>query len=285
MSRITTQIVTGLVFLVFSIGFSSVASQYSNQAAILHLGTGARAAGLGGAFLPLADDESAAFYNPAGLGWEKRISVSSYFSQAYGVLSYGTVGISLPYLGAELMRLESGWIQTDSGGFSYVSQCGVAGTGFAIGPVGFGIRVKLYQVESPYTAFGWAFDPAVLIATDNLRIGLMLENIVSQAVEYSTGVSGEWIMGFDIGAALRLHPSDEVEWTLSVVANGLFSPDLEFSAGIEGWVGRLGVRAGLNSSGPSMGLSVRFSAMRIDISYRESGELGGSYGASVTYSF
>ncbi len=285
MKRATLQMVITAMFLAFSIVSPAVAYQYSNQAAILHLGTGARAAGLGGAFLPLADDESAAFYNPAGLGWEKRISVSSYFSQAYGVLAYGTIGISFPYLGAELMRLESGWIQTDSGGFSYVSQCGVAGIGFAIGPVGFGMRFKVYQVESPYTGFGWALDPAVLIATDNLRIGLMLENAVSQTVEYSTGTSGEWAMGLDVGVAFQLRPSNKVKWSIAFVATGLFSPDPEFSAGIEGWVGGLGVRAGLDPSGPSMGLSVRFSEMRIDLSYRESGELGGSYGASVTYSF
>lgn len=279
------RILIAAVFLISVTPVLGIPAQYSNQAAILGLGAGARAIGLGGAFLPLADDETAAFYNPAGLGWVNRISLSSFFSQEYETMAYGAVGISLPYIGAELMRLDSGWITTESGGFSYVSQCGVVGVGFALGPVGMGARFKVYQVQSPYTALGWALDPAILIVTDSLRVGLMLENALSRAVEFSTGARGEWAMGLDLGVALRLHPSEEVEWNASFVADGLFSPEVELSGGIEGWVGGLGVRVGLNPAGPSMGLSVRFSEMRIDLSYRDSGQLGGSYGASVAYKF
>ncbi len=274
-----------MALILLLLAVSGLSAQYADQAAILGLGAGARAVGLGGAFLPLADDETAVFYNPAGLGWIDRISVSSFFSPEYGTLAYGAVGISLPYLGMELLRLDSGWIETDSGGFSYVSQCGVVGVGASVGPVGLGGRLKVYGVESPYTAFGWGFDPAVLINADFVRIGLMWENALSKPVEYSTGGQGEWKPGLDLGVALRLRPSAEVEWSAAFVASGLFSSSVGFAAGIEGWVGGLGIRVGINRTGPSMGLSVRLANTRIDLSYRESGQIGGSYGASLTYSF
>ena len=275
----------GVMLVLVAILTLPVFGQYSNVAEIMQFGVGARAVGLGGAFLPLADDETTAFYNPAGLGWINHISLTSYFSRQFGTLTYGAVTLSLPYVGATLMRLDSGLIPTDSGGFNYVSQCGVAGAGFALGPVGIGARVKVFSVQSPYVASGWAVDPALLIVTDVLRVGILVENAYSQPVVLPDATPENWPVCLDIGAALRVRIGNKVEWNTTFVVDGLFTSAVRFAGGTEVWAGGLGVRIGGDASGTHLGLSVRFPSMRIDFVYTENEGLGGTYGASVAFNF
>ncbi len=275
----------GVLSLLLAVLTLPVFGQYSNVGEIMQFGVGARAVGLGNAFLPLADDETAAFYNPAGMGWINHISLTSYFSRQFDTITYEAVGVSIPHIGASLMRLDSGWIKADSGGFSYISECGVIGAGFALGPVGIGGRLKVFSVQSPYVAFGWAVDPALLIVSDVMRVGIMVENAYSQPIVLPDATVEEWPLHVDAGVALHTRIGNKVEWNATFVANDLFTPAVRVAYGIEAWVGGLGTRAGWNTCGPSLGISVRFPSMRIDFAYTESEGLGGSYGASVTFNF
>ena len=277
--------IIGIFVVLVAILTLPVIAEYSNVGAIMQFGVGARAVGLGGAFLPLADDATAAFYNPAGLGWINHISVTSYFSRQFDTLTYGAVGITLPYIGAVMMRLDSGLIPAAGGGFNYVSQCGVVGGGIAIGPVGIGARVKVVTIQSPYTAVGWAVDPALLIVTDVMRVGIVVKNAYSQPIILPDATSEDWPLRVDAGVALRMRIGDEVTWDASFTADDLLTPTMAIAGGAEIWVGGLGIRAGWNTSGLSLGLSVQFSSMRIGFVYTEHAHLGGIYGASVTFTF
>ena len=106
MKRTPIALLIGLAL--FSVVSSGVG--YTNVAAIFRLGTGARPLGMGGTFLALADDENATFYNPAGLGWIERFGVTSFFIQQFGAATFGALSVSLPYFGASLLQLDSGWI-------------------------------------------------------------------------------------------------------------------------------------------------------------------------------
>jgi hypothetical protein len=180
----------GLLLIFVFVGTEG--APYANSAAIFELGTSGRALGMGGAFLALADDESTAFYNPAGLGFLHGIGLSSLYARQFDALNYAAIGLTLPYFGATVLQLDSGWIETTEGGFRYTSRAGILSVGFAIGPIGLGGRFKLYRVAEPYSANGWAFDPALLIVTDIVRIGLLLENGYAQAIEFSDGHTEAW---------------------------------------------------------------------------------------------
>ena len=174
-----------LVVCIFNLAFALTgwATGYENVAGIFQLDVGGRPSGMAGAFLALADDESVAYYNPAGLGWVRGMGVTTLFSRQLETVTYGAVSASLPYVGITLLRLDSGWIPSGEGdGFRYVSQAGVLASGVSIGPVGVGARAKFYQVVSPVRAAGWALDPALLIVTETVRFGLLVENLVGQVV-------------------------------------------------------------------------------------------------------
>ncbi len=83
-------------------------------AEFLKIGVGARAMGMGGSFASLADDATAAYWNPAGLvQLESREALGMHSSQFGGVESHDVLGVVVPLttvnghaaIGATLIRL------------------------------------------------------------------------------------------------------------------------------------------------------------------------------------
>lgn len=56
---------------------------YTDTAAVMRLGLGARALGMGGAHIAVADDAAVIYYNPAGLGRLEEFSLTSMYSNQY----------------------------------------------------------------------------------------------------------------------------------------------------------------------------------------------------------
>jgi len=84
-----------IVIIVFALGFTAVSNLFAvSQAAVLFLliSPGARSAGMGEAFVALADDASASFWNPAGLafqtGRELTLMHSNWLPQLVSDMSY-----------------------------------------------------------------------------------------------------------------------------------------------------------------------------------------------------
>ena len=96
------------------------AEKYAGE--FLNLGAGARPLGMGGSFVAIADDASAAYWNPAGLGGLDRTEITLMHAGIFGMDSYdflnlvqpmgriGTFGVSWFRLGVDdipMTRLES----------------------------------------------------------------------------------------------------------------------------------------------------------------------------------
>ena len=256
------------VFVLASVLTARVAG-YENTAGIFQLDVGGRPAGLAGAFLALADDESAAYYNPAGLGWLRGVGVTTLFSNRLEALTYGAVSASLPHVGVTLLRMDSGWIPNGEGdGFRYVSQAGLLASGVAIGPVGFGARAKFYQVVSPVEATGWALDPALLVVTETVRFGVLVENLLSRPIAYANAHQEGWPLGIRLGAAATLAVAEGIVWNVVGEAEGLFTGTPRLIGGVEAWVGDLAGRIGYDGTNAALGLSVRFTSFQLDWGYQ-----------------
>ena len=258
---------------------------YEGVGAIFSLGSSGRGLGMGGAFMGVADDEGCVLYSPAALGWYKGIGVTSLLASGFGGVAHGVIGFTMPYFGVNAFLLDSGAIPTDTGSFRYASQALVASVGVPIGPVAFGVRGRLLRVSSPTDGSGWTIDPAVLVALDSIRVGLMFEGALSGAVAYESGTDEEWNPSVRLGAAVTLTPSPDVLWRTSFEAVGLFSASPHLAAGLEAWIGGLGARVGFDGFGPTFGLSVRFTSLQFDWAYAMRSDLGDSHRVSFTFRF
>lgn len=273
--------------LVLMIGLSvvtSFASSYGNVAGIFDLSTSARAAGMGGAFVALADDESAVFYNPAGLGWLHNIGLTSLFARQFDAVNYASLQFVLPYFGAAVLYLDSGPIEGGEDAFRYVSGGGIVSTGFNIGPVGIGGRFKVYRATSPNDVTGWAFDPAILVVTDIVRVGLLVENAYSEPIVFPSHTE-DWTPRTRIGIALTLAPGAGVGVNATVEGVGLFSSSPQLCAGFETYVDGLAARIGYDGQGATFGLSARFSSFQIDWAYITRGSFPDTHRVSLSFRF
>ncbi len=258
---------------------------YKGVGEIFSLGSSGRALGVGGAFMALADDEGCVLYSPAALGWYEEIGITSLLASGFGGIVHGVVGFAMPYFGANAFLLDSGAIPTDAGSFRYTSLGFVASLGVPIGPVAFGVRGRLLRISSPTDGSGWAIDPAILVATDSIRVGMMFEGALSGPVVYESGSSEEWDPSIRLGASITLSPSPDVLWSTSFEAVGLFSASPHLAAGLETWIGGLGARVGFDGRGPTFGLSVQFASLQFDWAYAMRSDLGDSHRVSFTFRF
>ncbi len=257
----------------------------SDVAPIFDFGTGARPLGMGGAFLALADDENAVVSNPAGLGFLGHLSVYSAVVGGFAGETCATVGLALPWLGAAVVQVDSGSIPSGTGEFRFVSQAGVVSFGLAIGKLGLGGRLKLLRVSEPFAARGLAFDPALLWVSEVLRVGVLLENAVSEAIVQDDGAIEGWPLSIRVGAALTVRPIAGASWNLAIEEGGLLTSQAQFRVGTEIWAEGLGARAGYDGSSVSVGLSATLGGFRLDWAYYLSTDLGESHRVSVTFQF
>jgi hypothetical protein len=92
----------------------SFVSSVARSAAFEPLGYGAAAKGMGGAYAALAEDGTAAYWNPAGLARVKEAQGTASYEDLYGLglLRYGAFGYTQPNVGkgtlsANLLHLDT----------------------------------------------------------------------------------------------------------------------------------------------------------------------------------
>ncbi len=252
----------------------------------------ARVAGLGGAFLALSDDESAAYYNPAGLAFLEKRSIAVLYSRLFEVVDYLSLGAAIPLVGFHVIRLDSGSMPVHNAfgnptdeTTDFVSQAGMVAVGLApVRELGLGGRVKAYQTQAGHwNGFGWAADAAALLRWSALRLGAVLENYLQQPIQYSDGSAQAWPKDLRVGAAcfLEFRP---LQLGFLLDATHLLT-QTQWRAGVELWVQHLGIRLGYNGISLTAGASAYFQNFRLDWAYTLHPQLPTSYLMTVAYRF
>jgi hypothetical protein len=176
----------GKIILALSFALASapacLSAAESSAAQFLKLGFGARALGMGEAFVSIADDASALHYNPAGLapgeGPEKK---SALFSHAWHIQDMGVSqaallsrpwGFGLTYFSAgEMEGYTDGPTPTSTGDFTARDIALSAGRGFKIGAFRAGIAVKyVSQKIKDSSAHAAAADLGLIYQGVNSRV-------------------------------------------------------------------------------------------------------------------
>lgn len=167
--------------------------------AYLRLGVGARPLGMGGAFVALADDVTASYWNPAGLGQVNKHQFAAMYSlmsmdRMHNFVSYaqplgkiGSVGISWLNFGVGNIdgRDETG-VPTET--FSDLENAFLVSIGKKLAPallIGGNLKFLNHRLASK-EATGWGFDlGAMLKIGDVLRIGGTVQDI-SSSIKWDT---------------------------------------------------------------------------------------------------
>jgi len=208
--------------------------QYSNVASIFDLGMGARPLAMGGAFVGLADDGNALFYNSAGLAWLHGLSILSSYEARPGTASYGNLSGSFSHVGFGIHYFDFGDVpETDEfgniiGTFSYRNYALIAGAGMRAADLpfldqmplaenlGFGIGVKFLKISTldPGSGSGVAFDLPLLFRSESpsprapiitsYGFGVVIENLIGLPIKYESGHQENWPRRLVVGTSLEL---------------------------------------------------------------------------------
>ncbi len=285
--RITALSVAALLLL----SAVAAAAPYSNAASFWGFGSGARAVALGGAFVGLADDESALFYNPAGLAWGSRMSVLSSIEVRPAMGTYGHVTACFENLGCGIHYFDFGDIlSTDdsgnvTGSFSYRNYGLVAGMGISAADVpffstaaladcvSFGLSARLTAVDTLEAGDGTGIttDVSLLLRAkppwfaqpylSTLGFGFILRNLFALPISYGSGHSEDWTRSVSLGLAIEL--LEKVTATMEFRSTKSAHLGFEWSP-----VAALAVRCGVKYAGVPMwsfGIGAKLKGFAVDI--------------------
>jgi len=183
---------------------------YTDTAAVMRLGLGARALGMGGAHIAVADDAAVIYYNPAGLGRLEEFSLTSMYSNQYGAGSYFGLGAAGMNLGAAVLRFGSSGIEeTDEygnpiGEFGVSETAAIAGYGRTVfSGLSVGGALKYYNQDLPgNSGSGFTADVGILyeLLEGKALVGLVGRNLFG-SVSYASGLKDSFERSFGVGVS------------------------------------------------------------------------------------
>lgn len=259
------------------LGIILIAVPGSAGSVLWELGTSARAVALGGAFSALADDESALFYNPAGLALLHTVTFAAFYHRAFEVVHHVALTGAGRHWGVQLIQIDTGPIESTnefgnpSGELAhYASQAGLVGVGFGAESFSVGIRGRL---SSEGQEIHWGVDVGALVRVRSMRVGLVVENLWGSAK-----------LLVKLGGALIVPFSPRMAITVALEAQGILDRPW-FHMGLEALLDGVGLRIGYDGVAVSMGAGVRWNSLRLDWAYRMHPQLPASTMVTIAYLF
>lgn len=244
---------------------------------IFEMGASARGMALGGALSAIADDESAVFYNPAGLAFLNRATVAAFYQRAFESIHHIALAGAMRGWGAQFIQIDTGPIESTNefGNPSgeqtrYASQAGLVGVAFRIEHFALGLRGKL---SCDGLGTEWGIDAGALVRLGAVRGAVITENLFGSAA-----------ISVRLGAAFVMQFSPRVRMTTAAeISNVLAHPELHI--GLEVSVNGVHIRVGYDGVALITGAGAQWNNVRLDWAYRMHPQLPASPIVTVAYSF
>jgi tetratricopeptide (TPR) repeat protein len=258
-------------------------------------GFGARAMGLGNAYVALAEDATAVFWNPAGLDYIYQQNVTLFHSSlyegtlydflgyAYPTLNLGTFGIGIGRLSTGDI-LETNEINIELGKFSFEKYRVYLGYGLKLPyDLSAGLSVKVerssfinMQQFNDEVGTGVGLDAGVIyrprwynsVLLRDWSVGLSIQNLFPiQIKEGDEADVYPTTFNFGIMRKIRLRQAqDAMHFLFDINKTG--KVDLGIRFGIEYNFQDIGMlRLGFNGQSPSFGAGVKYSIFQIDYAF------------------
>jgi hypothetical protein len=295
--------------------FQVHAAKYAAE--FLDIGVGARALGMGSAFVALSDDVTAAYWNPAGLARLNRLELgfthssnfsdivrSDYIQLAYP-LAHGTWGISWIRVGVDDIpistRLDEHNRPIIEKRLSDAENAFLASYGHRLSSkFSLGGNIKfLRQSVGEDSSYGFGADVgAMFMPIDKLFLGVQLRDISTTRVVWDTGQTDIRKPALKIGSAyiqeisfLRSHfvvALDADVWFENRSLASQFSSanvSIDLHLGAEYWLFNIiGMRVGLEQKELTAGASIRVKMFQLDYAFIGY-ELGNTHRVSGSFHF
>lgn len=280
-------------------------------AQFLKLGVGARPAGMGGAFVSIADDASAVFWNPSGVARITRSVISlNHCDWASDVAFSEAAYVFDPKYIPGMMAIHARSLYMPEQPVRTVYKPEGDGTKFDNGDVAVGLTYArsltdkfsagltfnyVHSSLADYSAQAYSFDFGTLYDTgfQSLRIGMAIQNIgtemefIDRAVKLPTT--------FRVGMSMNVY--ENAQFRVLTSAEFSHPPDNNERANLGGEVGykdflylRAGHGFGYDTEGLSAGLGFKMptsinSEATVDYAYSDLGYLGAAHRVSVDFRF
>ncbi len=285
------------VIVLAQTAFAAPAGDPVGTAVIFDIGMGARALGMGGAFVGIADDANAIYYNPAGLTYVEGRNVTSLYSSLLGAGNYLGAGYAQRNIGVGVVGLMSTVTERDEYGnpgdsFGYRESALMGGYAGKFGMISLGGSLKLYsQAARSNKGFGVTADIGALVdlpsvegfIVEDFKIGAVARNFIG-AAKYESGHSDPFDPVFVMGASMKpiekltvAADFDVTNATGHVGAEYLIMPELAVRAG--------GIFAGDGNMRLTAGAGFSYQNFRIDYAYQTHRVLPDSHWLSLGMSF
>ena len=293
--RKTLTIIIGLVIIISSKGLVLGKNYYGQPNDYLQYGIGARALAMGGAYVGLADEASAAYWNPAGLALMDEFEMSSMYASFFEGTSLNFISSAHP-LGPKVGSFAIADVLLYSGGFeerdylntlisddeSIMHNTIIGSYGRKVGKLCGGISLKLVQEKDiGYAGSGYGFDLGGMYQLCSaVRLGLIVANVVrprvvlrEEANVYKTNIKG--------GIAVESFKGKVI---MTVDVNRLEGEKAYYCGGMEvsPWGRLVNFRFGLNHlSEMTYGLGISRGPVGIDYGYSGHEALGDLHRVSL----
>ncbi|AZR74436.1 hypothetical protein BBF96_14200 [Anoxybacter fermentans] len=251
---------------------------------------GARPIGMGGAFVGLADDANAAYWNPAGLILIDGLSLTSMHANMFGMtdltLNYYAIGYPVNGLGFGLNLIEErGQLyEYDLGTNEYViRRAGISLAHSFFNNLSVGATVNQYNFTTNIDRKnGMAFDLGLLYSGDKYSFGAVARNIYSNVpgdeldAMYQLGVS--WNPGFlPLTLAADLSIKKDISDLNKIVVG--YHLGMEYTL-----MEKIQLRSGYNNGNLSGGFGLNYNGFQFDYAYTMH-ELGPTHRISGGFNF
>lgn len=258
------------------------------------LGYGAAAKAMGGAYAALAEDGTAAYWNPAGLALVKDPQFTASYEDLYGLglLRSANAGYTQPNVGkgtlsAQLLHLDT---QGDASFFNYAESTYMLAYGKKLCQdcMSVGVGIRYYSALSEgIKGTGLGFDVGALFRpfNDRLRLAAVWQDLNRPRIDWSTGArdilpytvrlsgAGRVTKATDVSLQYDKRHAEPVVWRMGFAQR--FLRDV------------ISLRAGLHRSGgqdqwgPAVGGGIRYKNFDFDYAWDGSDDLGNAQTFSV----
>lgn len=295
-------------------------AKYSGE--FLYLGVGGKALGMGGAFVSIADDASAGYYNPAGLSQLDQKELVFMHSETFGsLLNHDFLGYVLPLhkstLAFSLICLGGGGIKItelqnpgepiSASNRPYVKEEKSHGDYVFIFSYSLGKSKKfflganfklIYRNIAVNSAYGAGLDLGALVnLAHNITLGVNLMDFTTTLLAYDTGTKESIYPTFKLGLSTK-RKFENFFLTLALDSDirkekrrhstqywiGDFSLDTHYGLDLS-YLEKFMLRGGFDQGNLTLGFGFKVKRFTVDMAFLDHDELDNTYRISLKLKF